>query len=148
MFRWSRSHESLATGQCQCHIIELRWLVWIFQGQYLTNWRIHCFAINKKITIALSEKVENLLWAFFVDIKVVIATAFIILLRAVFLGALSFFSTITHRGLFFQYLLQCSWSLNKICKSVSEIFWDKVFVVKNTVITRQWFNNGTSMHAC
>ena len=40
----------------------------------------------------------------------------------------------TVRGSFFlQQRPQCSLSLSKICKSVFEIFWDEVFMVRNAV---------------
>ena len=60
-------------------------------------------------------------------------TSFSILLAAVFLGIVSFFSTIAHGSSFCQYLPQCSWSLSKIYHSVFEIFWDKICMVRNTV---------------
>ena len=51
-------------------------------------------------------------------------------------------SSSRHWKLFFQIRLlellptnlpRCSWSLSEICKSVIEIFWNEVFMVRNTV---------------
>ena len=60
-------------------------------------------------------------------------TSLSILLAAVFLGIVSFFSTIAHGSSFCQYLPQCSWSLSKIYHSVFEIFGDEICMVRNTV---------------
>ena len=56
-----------------------------------------------------------------------------ILLAAVFLGAGNCSSKIVYRSFFLQLRPRSSGSLSEICKSVIEIFWDKDFVVRNTV---------------
>ena len=56
-----------------------------------------------------------------------------ILLGAVFLGTGNCSFKIIHGSFFLQKRLRCSWSLSEIGKSVIEIFWDKVFMVRNGV---------------
>ena len=56
-----------------------------------------------------------------------------ILLAAVFLGTGNCSSKIVYWSFFPQQPPRCSWSLSEICKSVIEIFWNEVFMVRNTV---------------
>ena len=60
-----------------------------------------------------------------------------ILLAAVYLGTGNCSSKIVYGSFSLQQWPQCSWSLSKICKSVIEIFWDEVFMVRNMVKNRQ-----------
>ena len=61
-----------------------------------------------------------------------------ILLTAAYLGTGNCSSKINHGSSFLQKQPRCSWSLSEICKSVIEIFWDKVFIVRNTVKNGQY----------
>ena len=56
-----------------------------------------------------------------------------ILLAAVILGTGNCSFKIVYGSLFLQKPPRCSWSLSGICKNVIEIFWDEVFIVRNTV---------------
>ena len=56
-----------------------------------------------------------------------------ILLAAIFLGTGNCSYKIVQGSFFLQQLPRCSWSLSGIFKSVIEIFWDEVFIVRNTV---------------
>ena len=56
-----------------------------------------------------------------------------ILLAAVFLVTRNCSSKIVHESFFLQQRSWCSWSLREICTSNVEIFWNKVFMVRNTV---------------
>ena len=69
------------------------------------------------------------------------------LLVAVFLGTGNFSSKIVYGGFFLQSFSndcydRCPLSLSKICESVSEIFWNGDFMVRNTIITGQsaWYS--------
>ena len=55
-----------------------------------------------------------------------------ILLATVYLGTGTCSSKIVHESFFLQYDW-CSSSLSEICKSVIEIFWEEVFMFRNTV---------------
>ena len=56
-----------------------------------------------------------------------------ILLAAVFLGTVNCSAKIVHGSFFLQQPPRCSRSLSEICKSVNEMFWDKVCMVRNTI---------------
>ena len=60
-------------------------------------------------------------------------TPLVILIAAVFLGTGNCSSKIVYSSFSLQKLPRCSWSLSEICKSVIEIFWEEVFMVRNTV---------------
>ena len=90
-----------------------------------------------KITITVvSDKDENLLWSrlqWHRSCHSNEMTLLPILLAAVFLGTGNCSSKIIYGSFFLQYLPRYSWSLSEICKSVIEIFLDKVFMVRNMI---------------
>ena len=60
-------------------------------------------------------------------------TPLLILLVAVFLGTGNCSSKIVYWSFFLLKLPRFSWSLSEICKNVIEIFWEEVFMVRNSV---------------
>ena len=60
-----------------------------------------------------------------------------ILLAAVFLCTGNCSSKIVHESFFLQQRTRCLLSLSEIIGSVIEISWDEVFMIKNTVKSRQ-----------
>ena len=86
------------------------------------------------ITVVL-DKDENLLWSGLQWQRSCHSdkmTPLPILLAAVFLGTGNCSSKIVYWSFFLQYPSRCSWSLSEICKRVIEIFWEEVFMVRNT----------------
>ena len=116
----------------------VRWLDTVFQGQYLPSLSIK---FGKIATTVVLDKDKNLLWSglqwhrsYHTKEMVLLA----ILHAVVFLGNGNCSSKIVQRSFFLQWL-RCSWSFREICKSVIEIFWDKVFIVRNTIkIGQSW----------
>ena len=90
---------------------------------------------NINTTVVLDED-ETLLWSgwqwhhSFLGNEM---TPLAILLAAVFLGTGNCSSKIVYWSFNLQKPPRCSWSLSEICKSVIEIFWEEVFMVRNTV---------------
>ena len=111
----------------------VRWLDTVFQGQYLPSLSIK---FGKIATTVVLDKDKNLLWSELQRHRCCHSNEMKllpILLAAVYLGTGNCSSKIIHGSFFLQLRPRCSWSLSEICKSVIEIFWDKDFVVRNTV---------------
>ena len=109
----------------------LRWLDIVFQGQYLPSLSVNYVATN------VLDKDENLLWSglqWHRSCHSNEMTPLPILLAALFLGTGNCSSKIVYWNFFLQQPPGCSWSLSEICKKVMEIFWEQVFMVRNTVI--------------
>ena len=120
--------------------ISLRWLDTVFQGQYLPRLSINYVAkkqsFGKIATTVVLDEDEKLLWSGLQRHRSCHSnemTLLPILLAAVYLGTGNCSSKIVHGSFFLQWPPWCSWSLNEICKSVIDIFWDKDYVVRNTV---------------
>ena len=87
-------------------------------------------------TTVVLDKDENLLWSglqWHRSCHSNEMTPLPILLAAVFLGTGNCSSKIVYWSFFLQQPPRCSWSLSEICKSVIEIFWEEVFLFRNTV---------------
>ena len=90
-------------------------------------------------------KVENLLWSglqWHRSCHSNKMTPLATLLAAVFLGTGNFSFKIVYGGIFLLFFLRClldrcPLSLSKICESVSEVFWNGDFMVRNTIMTGQ-----------
>ena len=98
--------------------------------------RRHKQSFRKIATTVVLDEDENLLWSVLQRHQSCHSnemTLLPILLAAVYLGTGNCSSKIIHGSFFLQQQPRCSWSLSEICKSVIEIFWDKDFVVRNTV---------------
>ena len=88
----------------------------------------------KICTTVVLDKDENLLWSglqWHRSFRSNEITLLPILLAAVFLGTGNCLPKSFSGG--FSSNRRCWWSLIEICKSVMEIFWDKVFMVRNAV---------------
>ena len=120
----------------------LRWLDTVFQGQYVLSLSINYVPMNKdlaklppqlyyiKMKICHDQRCNDIgrnsrKWRHYLFLP-----------AAVFLGTGNCSSKIVHGSFFLQLLPLCSWSLSEICKSVIEIFWDEVLMVRNTV--KKW----------
>ena len=93
-------------------------------------------SFEKIATTAVLDKDENLLWSGLQRHRSCHSnemTLSPILLAAVYLSTRNCSSKIVYGSFFLQWRPRCSWSLSEICKSVIEIFWDEVFMVRNTV---------------
>ena len=91
-------------------------------------------------TVVLDKDKKILSSGFSNEIGVVIGnkmTLLPILLAAVYLGAGNCSSKIVYESFFLQQRPRYSSGLREICKSFIEIFWNEVFMVKNTVKNRQ-----------
>ena len=96
----------------------------------------HKQSFGKIATTVVLDEDENLLWSGLQRHRSCHSnemTLLPILLAAVYLGTGNCSSKIVYWSFFLQWPPRCSWSLREICKSVIEIFWDKDFVVRNTV---------------
>ena len=116
------------------YIYFLRWLDTVLQGQYLPSLSENYVAINNDLVVL--DKDENLLWSglqWHRSCHSNEMTPLPILLAAWFLGTGNCSSKIVYWNFFLQQPPRCSWSLCEICKSVIEIFWEQVFMVRNTV---------------
>ena len=103
--------------------------------------RRHKQSFGKIAMTVVLDKDENLLWSGLQRHRSCHSNEMMllsILLAAVYLGTRNCSSKIIHGSLFLQQQLRCSWSLSEICKSVIEIFWDKVFIARNTVKNGQY----------
>ena len=98
--------------------------------------RRHKQRFGKIATTVVLDKDENLLWSglqWHRSCHSNEMTPLPILLAAVFLGTGNCSFKIVYWSFFLQQPPRCSWSFSEICKSVIEIFWDEVFMVRNTV---------------
>ena len=95
--------------------------------------RRHKQRFGKIDTTVVLDKDENLLWSglqWHRSCHSNEMTPLPILLAAWFLGTGNCSSKIVYWNFFLQQPPRCSWSLSEICKSVIEIFWEQVFMVK------------------
>ena len=95
---------------------------------------------GKIATTCVLDKDENLLWSglqWHRSCHSNRVTLLPILLAAVFLGTGNCSCKIVYVSFFPQQPSRCSWNLNGIYRSVIEAFWDKGFMVRNTVKNRQ-----------
>ena len=98
-------------------------------------------SFGKIATAVVLDKDENLFWSGLQRHRSCHSnkmTLLPILLAAVYLATGNCSSEIIYRSFFLQKQPRCSWSLSEICKSVIVIFWDKVFIVRNTVKNGQY----------
>ena len=89
----------------------------------------------KIATTVVLNKDESLLWSWLQRHRSCHSnemTLLPILFAAVYLGTGNCSSKIVHGSFFLQWRPRCSWSLSEICKSLIEIFWDEVFMVRNS----------------
>ena len=101
--------------------------------------RRHKQRLGKINTTVVLDKDETLLWSglqWHRSCHGNEMTPLPILLAAAFLGTGNCSSKIVYRSFFLQKPPRCSWSLSEIYKSVFEIFWGDVFMVRNTV--KKW----------
>ena len=90
--------------------------------------RRHKQSFGKIATTVVLDKDENLLWSGLQRHRSCHSNEMTLLpisLAAVYLGTE-------------KCSPRCSWSLSEICKSVIEIFWDEVFMIRNTVKSGQY----------
>ena len=103
--------------------------------------RRHKQSFGKIATTVVLDQDENLLWSGLQRHRSCHSnemTLLPILLAAVYLGTENRSSKIVHGSFFLQEQPRCSWSLSEICKSVIEIFWDEVVMIRNTVKNGQY----------
>ena len=132
MYAWTCEESKISA------FLGLRWLDTVFQGQYTSSLSLNYVAINKVL-----EKLPPQLY--YIKMEICYDQSWHwschnnemmplpILLAAVFLVTGNSSSKLVHGSFFLQYPPRCWWSLSGICKSVIEIFWDGVSMVRNTV---------------
>ena len=96
----------------------------------------HQQRFGKIATTVVLDKDENLLWSELQRHRCCHSNEMKllpILLAAVYLGTGNCSSKIVHGSFFLRQPPRCHEVLSEICKTVIVIFWDKVFMVRNTV---------------